>query len=112
MPSMPRDNCCFLACDKSKDFFCESNDDTSGKSKKTVCSLGRVVGLQRKSDLHDTEAEQDKSDCTDKSENEIGQIVYYRDRVVCRKCGYTCAEYNGHRQYCYCLLYTSELPTT
>lgn len=81
MPSMPRDNCCFLACDKSKDFFCESNDDTSGKSKKTVCSLRRVVGLQRKSDLHDTEAEQDKSDCTDKSENEIGQIVYNRDRV-------------------------------
>ena len=38
--------------------------------------------LQRETDLNDTEAKQDKTDGTDKTENEIGQIVDYGNRVA------------------------------
>ena len=38
--------------------------------------------LQRETDLNDTEAKQDKTDGTDKSEDEIGQIVDYGNSVI------------------------------
>ena len=69
--------------------LCKGDDDTACKGKEAVGSLRRIVGFQGKTDLNNTEAEQDKSDCTDESENEIGQIVDNGQRIsACRKCGH------------------------
>ena len=43
--------------------------------------------LQRETDLNDTEAKQNKTDGTDKTEDEIGQIVDHGNRVACGKSG-------------------------
>lgn len=43
--------------------------------------------LQRETDLNDTEAKQDKTDGTDKTEDEIGQIVDHGNRVAGGKSG-------------------------
>ena len=78
-----------LTCNESEDFLCKGDDDTACKGKEAVGSLRRIVRFQGKTDLNNTEAEQEKSDCTDKSENEIGQIVDNGQRIsACRKCGH------------------------
>lgn len=64
-----------LARNEIKDFLCKRYNYTTRKCEKTVCSLRRIVGLQRKTDLNDTKAEQNKTDSTDKSENKVRQIV-------------------------------------
>lgn len=49
---------------------------------KAVAALAGVVGLERKSHLHDAPAEQDQPDRTDQTENEIAQVVHDGDWVI------------------------------
>jgi len=70
------------ARDKGQDFLCEGDDDTTGESQKAVGSLRRIVALERKTDLNDTEAKQNQTDGSDESENEIAQVVHNRNRIT------------------------------
>ena len=60
------------ARDERQDFFCKGDDNTARDSKETVGSLGRVVRFERETDLHDTEAKQNKTDGANQSEDEVG----------------------------------------
>ena len=57
------------------------------------------MGLERKSHLHDTPAEQDQSDRTDQAENEIAQVVHDGNRVIGGKGRDGAAEHKGNRQH-------------
>ena len=61
--------------DKVQNLLGEGDDDTAGEGQKAVCPLRRVVRFKRKTDLHDTKGEQDKTDCSNQAENKIGQIT-------------------------------------
>ena len=52
------------ARNQGKDFLCEGDDNAARQSQKGVCSLRRIVRFQAQSHLNNTEAEQDKTDCT------------------------------------------------
>ena len=73
------------ARDERQDLFCKGDNDTARDGKEAVSSLRRVVRFERETDLHDTEAEQDKTDGANQSEDEVGQIVYYSQRVIARR---------------------------
>ena len=64
-----------LADDQVENLLGKGDDDTACESQETVRSLRGVVGLQGQTNLHDTEAQQDKSDGTDQTENKGGQVV-------------------------------------
>ena len=66
---------------------------------KAVAALAGIVGLERKSHLHDAPAEQDQSDRTDQTENEIAQVVHGGDRVIGSEGRDGAAEHKGNRQY-------------
>ena len=53
------------------------------------------MGLETETYLNDAPAEQDKTDRTDESENEIGQVVYDLDRVACGKRGHAAAHHES-----------------
>ena len=53
------------ARDKGQNLFCKRNDDAAGQGEETVGALARVMAFQRKADLHNAEAEQDKADGAD-----------------------------------------------
>ena len=46
-----------LACNQGKDLLCKGNDYAARKRQKSIRSLGRIMGFQGKTDLHDTKAE-------------------------------------------------------
>ena len=52
--------------------------------------------LQRKSDLNDTKAEQNHTDCSNESEDEVRQVIYHGNRVVSGKSGNAHTEYKGY----------------
>ncbi|EQJ32374.1 hypothetical protein QS9_3496 [Clostridioides difficile P20] len=85
-----------LACDKSQDFLCEGNDNAACKGQKSVSSLGRVVGFEGQTNLHDTKAEHNHTDSPHQTENEIGQIVDYLNRVIGSKGGYGSTKHKCH----------------
>ncbi len=84
-----------LACDKSQDFFCEGNDNAACKGQKSVSSLGRVMGFEGKTNLHDTKAEHNHTNSPHQTENEIGQIVDYLNGVIGSKGGYGSTKHKG-----------------
>ena len=43
------------------------------------------MGFQRQADLDDTEAQQDQANGTNQAEDEVAQVIYNGDRVVCCK---------------------------
>lgn len=65
----------FLACDKSQDFFCKGNDNAACKGQKAVSSLGRVVGFEGKTNLHDTKTEHNHTDSPHQTENESDRLL-------------------------------------
>ena len=71
------------ACDKVEDLFRKGDDNTSRDSQKAVSSLRGIMAFERKTDLNDAEAEQDKTDRPDKSEDEVGQVVDHSQRIAC-----------------------------
>ena len=64
-----------LADDQVEDLLGKGDDDTARKGQETVRSLRRIVGLQGQTDLHDAEAQQDKPDGTDQTEDKGGQVI-------------------------------------
>ena len=68
-------SCSFLACDKSQDFFCEGNDNAACKGQKAVGSLGRVVGFEGKTNLHDTKAEHNHTDSPHQTEMKSDRLL-------------------------------------
>lgn len=76
----------FLACDQGKDLFCKGNDYAARKRQKSIRSLGRIMGFQGKTDLHDTKAKHDHTHSPDQSENEVGEVVDYGNGIVGGKC--------------------------
>ena len=89
------------AYDKVQDFLCEGDNDAARKGQETIGTLRRVVALKRHADLHDAPAENDKTDSTDKAEDEITEIVDYGDGIAAgRKSGHAASEYQckGHYQ--------------
>ncbi len=52
------------------------------KGQKSVSSLGRVMGFEGKTNLHDTKAEHNHTNSPHQTENEIGQIVDYLNGVI------------------------------
>lgn len=71
-----------LADNEVEDLLGEGDNDTTRKSQEAVGSLRGIVGLERKTDLHNTEAEQDKTDGSDQPEDKAGQIVDDRNGVA------------------------------
>ena len=89
-------SCSFLACNKSPDFLCEGNDNATCKGQKAVSSLGRVVGFEGKTNLHDTKAEHNHTDSPHQTENEIGQVVDYLNGGIGSKGGYGSTKHKGN----------------
>lgn len=83
------------ACDKVEYLFCECDNNASREGQKTVSSLRGVVGFERKTNLYNTEAEQDKTDSSDKSEDKGGQVVDYAERITARR-----KRCEGSHKYC------------
>ena len=50
--------------------YCKGDNDTARQSEKAVGTLGRVVRLERQTDLHDAPAQQDQAHRTDEAEDE------------------------------------------
>ena len=71
-----------LAGDKSQDFLCEGDDDTTCKSQETVRTLGRIVALKGETHLDDTPAQENETDCSDQTEDEITEVVDHSQRIV------------------------------
>jgi len=65
-----------------KNLLGKSNHNTSREGQEAVGSLAGIVALEGQTDLHDAEAKHDDANGSDKTENEVGQIVYNLDRVV------------------------------
>ena len=55
-----------------KYFLCKCDHNPAGKGKEAVGSLRGIVGLKRKSDLHNTPAEDNNTDRTDNTEDKSG----------------------------------------
>lgn len=87
------------ARDQVQNLFGKGDDDAARKGEKAVAALAGIVGLERKSHLHDAPAEQDQADRTDQTENEIAQVVHDGDRVIGGKGRYGAAEHKGNRQH-------------
>ena len=68
-----------------ENLFSKGDDDTARNGEKSVCSLGRVVAFERQADLHNTEAEQDQTDCPDQAKHKVGQIVHDLQRITARR---------------------------
>ena len=54
------------------------------------------MGFEGKTNLHDTKAEHNHTDSPHQTENEIGQIVDYLNRVIGSKGGYGSTKHKGH----------------
>jgi len=67
--------------DQIKNLLSKGDNNTACEGQEAVCSLAGIVALERKTDLHNAEAEHDQTDCTDKTENESGQVVDHLQRV-------------------------------
>ena len=78
---------CVSAGDQAEDLLGEGDDDTARDGQDAVRALGRVVALQREAELQDTEAQQDDSDGADQAEDEVAEVVDYRDGIIRRQCG-------------------------
>ena len=85
------------ARDQGQDLFGKGDDDAARKGEKAVAALAGVVGLERKSHLHDAPTEQDQPNRSDQTENEIAQVVHDGDRVACGKRRHRAAEGKGKR---------------
>ena len=72
-----------LARNQSEDFFRKNDNDTARQRQKSVRTLRRIVGFQGKTYLNDTKTEQDQTNRTDKTENEIGQVIDNGKRIAC-----------------------------
>ena len=76
----------FSAGDQRQDLLGERNDDTASNSQDAVCALGRIVRLERQTDLQNAKAEQNQADRTDQGKDEIAQVIHDRQRIaVCRE---------------------------
>lgn len=51
----------FSRNDKVQNLLGEGDDDTTGQSQEAVAPLGGVMGLEGKTDLHDTPAQQNEA---------------------------------------------------
>lgn len=71
--------------DQRQDLFGKGNDDATGNRQHAVCSLRRIMRLQAETELQDAEAEQDDTDRTDKSEDEVAEIVDNLNWIIVRK---------------------------
>jgi hypothetical protein len=72
------------SCNEIQNFFGKGDNHAAGKGQKAIGPLGRVVGFERKADLHNAEAQQDQTDGPDQPEYEVGQVVDDGQRVVGR----------------------------
>lgn len=61
----------FLPYNHIQNLFSECDDDSACQSQKAICSLARVMRLQRQTDLHDTKSQQNQSDGSDQTEDEV-----------------------------------------
>lgn len=68
--------------DEVQDLLGEGNDDAASKGQEAVGTLGRVMGLQRQTDLNNAPAQQNEADCTDQPEDKGGQVIDHGERVA------------------------------
>ena len=74
----------FSAGDQRQDLLGECNDNAARDGQNAVCALGRIVRLERQTDLQNAEAEQNQADRTNERENKVTQIVDNRQRITVR----------------------------
>ena len=75
----------FSAGDQRQDLFGERNDDAACHGQDAVGALGRIVRLERQTDLQNTEAEQNQADRTDQGKDKIAQVIDNRQRITVRR---------------------------
>ena len=78
----------FSAGDEGENLLSEGDDDTACHRQHTVGALGGIVALEGQAHLQDAEAQQDETNGADQRENEIGQVVDHRQRIVCGQRGH------------------------
>ena len=72
----------FLPYDRIQDLLRKRDHHAAGDSKKTVRPLAGIMTLQRQTNLHDAESQQDQTDRADQAENECAEVIDDRDRVA------------------------------
>ena len=75
----------FSAGDQRQDLFGERNDDAACHGQDAVGALGRIVRLERQTDLQNAKAEQDQTNCPDEGKDEIAQVIHDRQRIAVRR---------------------------
>ena len=63
------------ARDQVQNLFGKGDDDAACKGEKAVAALAGIVGLERKSHLHDAPAKQNQTDRTDEAEDKVAEVV-------------------------------------
>ena len=63
--------------DEVQDFLGKGDDDTTGQSQENVGALGRIVGLQRQTNLDNAPTQQNQAYRTDQTEDKGGQVIDY-----------------------------------
>ena len=56
--------------------------------------------FEGQTNLHDTEAEHNHTDSSHQTENKVGQVIDYGNRVIRRKSGHGCSHNKGQCHYC------------
>ena len=75
----------FSASDQRQDLLGECNDDAACDGQNAICALGRIVRLERQTDLQNAEAEQDQADRANQGKDEIAQVIHDRQRIAVRR---------------------------
>ena len=56
--------------------------------------------FEGQTNLHNTEAEHNHTNSSYQTENEVGQVIDYGNRVIRRKSGHGCSHNKAQRHYC------------
>ena len=78
----------------------EGDDNTACQSEEAIRTLGRIMGLQGQTHLHDTPAQQDQTHGPDHAENKVGQVVDNSERIAAGgRCRDRKPNHHGHSQH-------------
>ena len=76
--------CGFLRNNEVQNLLGEGDNDTTGQGQEAVASLGRVMGLQGKTYLDNTPAQQNEAHGPDQTEDKGTQVVDHGQGIIGR----------------------------
>lgn len=68
--------------DEVEDFFRKRHDEAARQGEKTLRTLGGIVALEGKADLHHTPAQEDEADSANQGKDKGRKVVDHRQRII------------------------------